>query len=166
MKNHWNTPEGRKEVKKKYFKKVYDNAPIIECACGCGAKIKSKDKYGRNKKYLVGHGGKKYDNPTQYKREWNHRNRKQRYIYKVKRSHAMKITFIKQKGNKCEKCGLIYDGTNACVFDFHHADPDKKSFNLSQTGLQNKCVKDIEQEFEKCILLCSNCHRFLHFSGW
>lgn len=30
-------------AKLKYYNKVYENAPIIECACGCGAKIKSVD---------------------------------------------------------------------------------------------------------------------------
>lgn len=58
-----------KEAKKRHFDKVYRNAEIIECACGCGIKIKNKDRYGRDKAYVNGHNNKKYEDPTQYKRE-------------------------------------------------------------------------------------------------
>ena len=42
-------------AKERYYKKVYDAAPDIECQCGCGILIKSKDKYGRNKSFVNGH---------------------------------------------------------------------------------------------------------------
>lgn len=57
-----------KEIKKRYFKKVYDNAKFVECECGCGSIIKNKDKYGRNKRFISGHNNRKYSDPTEYKR--------------------------------------------------------------------------------------------------
>jgi len=104
--------------KEKYFKRIYDNANTIECACGCGQKLKNKDRYGRDKKYINGHNGRKYNDPSQYKREWNHRNRKQRQEYKRKWSHSKKIEFIEKLGGKCNICGVIYDGTNAPILIF------------------------------------------------
>lgn len=166
MTNNRNTPESRKKAKERYFQKVYDNAIVVKCACGCGTDIKNKDQYGRNKKYVNGHNNKKYDDPTQYKREWNHRNRDQRYAYKVQRAHDIKISFIRQKGNKCEQCGTEYNGNNSCIFDLHHKDPTKKEFSLSQQSLANNKLANIKLELEKCSLLCSNCHRLLHFGGW
>ena len=61
-------------------------------------------------------------------------------------------------GGKCSVCG--YD---KCVdsFDFHHLDPNKKDFSISQN--MNKAWHKIQAELEKCILLCANCHRELHF---
>lgn len=166
MKHHWNSPEGKKEIKQRYFKRVYDNAPVIECGCGCGTKIKSKDKYGRNVKYVIGHGTRKYEDPTQYKREWNHRNKKDRYNYKVKYGHKRKIKLIGLKGAKCKLCGTKYNGSNASMFDFHHRIPEEKKFNLGMTNMLNRGIDEILKEAEKCDLLCSNCHRLLHSGGW
>ncbi len=64
-----------KEIKQRYFDKVYANANEIDCECGCGTKIKDKDKYGRDKTYVSGHNTKKYDDPLEYKRQYLIRNR-------------------------------------------------------------------------------------------
>ena len=166
MEHRWNSPEGKKEIRQKHFKHIYDSAPTIECKCGCGTKIKSKDKYGRDKKYVVGHGRRKYQDPTQYKREWNHRNRKARYNYKVEYGHKRKVRLIKLKGAKCILCSVKYDGSNAAMFDFHHRNPKEKEFNLNMRHLNDKAIDKILKEVEKCDLICSNCHRLLHNGGW
>jgi len=155
-----------KECKERYFKKVYENAEMIECACGCGHTLKSKDHYGRDQKFINGHNGRKYEDPTQYKREWNHRNRKARNDYKLKYGRKRKINAIKLKGGKCFSCGLEYNGTNGSLFDFHHIDPSKKKFNVGATKLTALSWKKILLELDKCNLLCSNCHRIFHTGGW
>ena len=58
---------------------------------------------------------------------------------------------------KCEKCGENHPG---CL-DFHHLDPNNKDFNISDGGKMSK--KRILNEVNKCIVLCSNCHRKLHW---
>lgn len=46
------------------------------------------------------------------------------------------------------------------VLDFHHTSPDEKEGSISNlVDSPNK----LEKELEKCIVLCSNCHRDLHF---
>jgi hypothetical protein len=43
---------------------------------------------------------------------------------------------------------------------FHHLDPNKKSFSISRYPLKN--IDDLLVEIEKCELLCSNCHLKKH----
>lgn len=101
-----------KEIKQRYFDKVLANAQDIECACGCKTIIKNKDKYGRDKKFVTGHNGRKYEDPTQYKREWNHRNRETRYQYKMSYHRIRRLQLLELYGNKCKDCGMEYNGNN------------------------------------------------------
>mgnify|MGYP005855513707 CR=1 FL=1 len=48
------------------------------------------------------------------------------------------------------------------ALDFHHLDPQKKDFNLGIAIIQWKWEK-VKPELDKCILLCANCHRELHY---
>ena len=153
------------EAKIRYFHKIYEEAPLIECKCGCGTIIKSKDRYGRNKEYVSGHNRRKYDDKSQYKREWNHRNRKQRYEYKREYIENRKLELINMLGGKCKICGIEATKGNIAIFDFHHKNPDEKEFNLGQNTIGNRSFESVKREAMKCELLCSNCHRMLHFGG-
>lgn len=152
-----------KEIKQRYFDKVYANAPMVECKCGCGTMMKSKDKYGRDKTFLTGHNGRKYDDPTQYKREWNHQNRVQRKVYQKKRVHRQKQKLVESAGGKCQICGLPFDGECTSIFDFHHTNPEEKLFSINNCSLNRYSIARIEAEAAKCDLLCANCHRMVHW---
>ena len=157
--------EKAKIRKQRHFQKVYENAEMIECKCGCGELIKNKDKYGRDKQYVSGHNGRKYDNPTQYKREWNHRNRQQRQEYSAEYTQKKKEYLIELKGGKCARCGIEFDGTNSAIFDFHHSNPEEKEIQLNKAGLKRYGMERILRELKKCDLVCSNCHRLIHFKN-
>lgn len=147
---------------KRNLKEVYKNAPIKPCACGCGELIKTKDIYGRDKRFVAGHGRRKYKDPSQHKREWNHRNRDKRFKYKTNYIHSRKSKFIISKGGKCAVCGYEYTGENACCFDFHHRENEDKSFNLNLDYINRKSMKLLLEELNKCDLLCAICHRKIH----
>lgn len=136
----------------------YTQLDNVTCACGCGQQIKGKDHYYRQKIYVSGHNGRKYEDLTQHKREWNHRNRKYRYELKRRRSHERKAELIILKGGKCQDCGTEYDGRNACIFQFHHRDPSEKEVPLNLATFERKGFDYIKAEVEKCDLLCANCH--------
>jgi len=153
----------KKEIKQRYFDKVYKNAPVVQCACNCGKSLKSKDHYGRDRKYINGHNNRKYDDPKQYKREWNYRNRDKRYKAKTRRARRIKAELIVNAGGKCLCCGLDFDGECTSIFDFHHRDPSKKEFALNGNSINRYSLVKIWAEAEKCDLLCANCHRLIHW---
>jgi len=76
----------------------------------------------------------------------------------TKRRRKIKEMAIEYKGGKCCKCSY-----NRCndVLEFHHLDPSKKDFNISQRGHSRSWVR-VKKELDKCIMVCSNCHREIH----
>jgi len=77
-----------------------------------------------------------------------------------KRRLKVRIKAILYLGGKCIRCG--HTG-NAATFEFHHRDPSKKDFGIS-TGNTNSWEK-VKKEVDKCDLLCSNCHREIHYTS-
>lgn len=76
----------------------------------------------------------------------------------MKAKHAeLRNRAIEHGGGRCKICG--YDKCVAAL-DFHHLDPSKKEFTPSK-GYKKSWTK-LKQEIDKCILLCSNCHREVH----
>ena len=63
-------------------------------------------------------------------------------------------------GGKCARCGYC-----KCIraLEFHHLDPSKKDFTISNDNFK---LQDAINEAKKCILLCANCHRELHDTLW
>lgn len=80
---------------------------------------------------------------------------KRKYAKTIKKRHD----FITARGTGCESCGY-----NTCVeaLEFHHIDPSIKEFALGASAF-TKHATEVFQEAEKCKLLCSNCHRQVHF---
>ena len=64
------------------------------------------------------------------------------------------------RGGKCIRCGY-----NKCLkaLEFHHLDPSKKDFTISNDHFK---LLDAVAESKKCILICSNCHKELHDNIW
>lgn len=62
-------------------------------------------------------------------------------------------------GGKCCICGF-----NAFqeALEFHHIDPQTKSFGLTDSNSVTKALEKQLQEARKCVLLCANCHRGVH----
>ena len=56
----------------------------------------------------------------------------------------------------------MYNNDNYCVFQFHHSDRENKKFTISNK-LSDGNWEEIKKEAEKCVLLCSNCHRKRHW---
>ena len=81
------------------------------------------------------------------------------YNKQKERALKRKLELIELKGGKCEICG--YD-RNISALDFHHIDPSIKNIQLDSRHLSNTNKEKIVEELNKCILLCSNCHRELH----
>jgi hypothetical protein len=74
-----------------------------------------------------------------------------------KRRDKIKIMAVEYKGGKCKKCG--YDKYIG-VLEFHHIN-GKKDFGIAAKG-HTKSWEKIKEELDKCIILCSNCHKEEH----
>lgn len=68
---------------------------------------------------------------------------------------ALKLEAVSYLGGKCQCCG--YDRCLAAM-EFHHRDPREKDFTIS-ASTSRLAMWD---ELDKCVLLCSNCHRETH----
>lgn len=80
---------------------------------------------------------------------------------KVKRLRN-KIASVKYKGAECFGCKLKCENfDDISIFDFHHLDADEKDFALS-SKFDRLSWKKLKIELDKCVLLCSNCHRKKH----
>lgn len=75
-----------------------------------------------------------------------------------KRQHLRKAEIEAYKPRICSKCGFK---EIKFAIEYHHVNPDEKSFDISQLGAAYSWVK-VKEELDKCIPLCANCHREEH----
>lgn len=68
-----------------------------------------------------------------------------------------KRNFVDSQRHSCAKCG----DTRSYVLDFHHKDSNDKSFTIGKLSKGSKEI--LQQEINKCICLCANCHREFHY---
>ena len=75
-----------------------------------------------------------------------------------RRREKLKLLAVEYKGGECEICGY-----KKCVnaLEFHHIDPNEKEFGVGENGY-TRSIEAIKKELDKCILVCSNCHREIH----
>jgi hypothetical protein len=79
-------------------------------------------------------------------------------IQVLERVRKFKALMVEYKGGECIRCGYRkYQG----ALEFHHTDPSEKDFSPSKYKM-NKFNDNIKKELDKCILVCSNCHKEIH----
>ena len=87
--------------------------------------------------------------------------KKKNYERVKSRRQKIKAKAVEYKGGKCELCGY-----NKCIWalDFHHKNSNEKDFNIAR----NSTLKweKVRMELDKCILICSNCHREKHYEEY
>lgn len=66
---------------------------------------------------------------------------------------------VKLKNNKCALCDKKVVKGNEFCFDFDHLNKEEKYKNVSDMCMNKFSIKRIQDEINKCRLLCANCHR-------
>ena len=69
-----------------------------------------------------------------------------------------KRTLVEEFGGCCSICGY---NKNYSALEFHHLESKEKDFHLGSAKTTN--IDKLRKEVEKCILVCSNCHKELHY---
>jgi hypothetical protein len=60
----------------------------------------------------------------------------------------------------CIKCG----NKDYRVLDFHHT--SKKDFTIGTARYNHFGIERVEKEIKKCVVVCANCHRIIHYKDW
>ena len=73
-----------------------------------------------------------------------------------------KVVWLReQKSKPCADCGNTFD--SVCM-DYHHLDESTKKGSVAVLVINDHSMKVIRKEIDKCVLICSNCHRLRHKS--
>ena len=65
-----------------------------------------------------------------------------------------------KKNSRCIICG---ENHPACL-EFHHKNPKEKEYSISNVIYKkNLSLDELKKEMKKCVVLCANCHRKLHW---
>lgn len=119
-----------------------------------------KTKYVLTDKFFIEQENKKIKE-LEYSKMWKNNNKIKNVEYRRKTRIKIRGWFDEYKKTlKCENCGY-----NKCQesLDFHHKDSNKKEFSIGQ-ALFRYSKNKIMEEIKKCIILCANCHRELHYN--
>ena len=65
---------------------------------------------------------------------------------------------LARKNGGCVICGE----KDPVVIQFHHVDPKKKSFDIGFLLGSKMSEQRLEEELDKCVPLCANCHMRVH----
>ena len=94
--------------------------------------------------------------------------KRQEYIRQYQRTHkrapVARIQEIKDYIRACKTACLYCHESHIACLDFHHREPNEKSFNMGSAHLCRRNIENVKLEIAKCDVICSNCHRKLHAS--
>lgn len=96
----------------------------------------------------------------EYQRKW-YANNKNKQIAKTKQRRLELTEWFKEfkLTQSCVKCSENHPAT----LDFHHLIPANKHKNIAILVNSGVSILTLQKELNKCICLCSNCHRKLHW---
>ena len=73
--------------------------------------------------------------------------------------YTRNLEIFEYKGGACEHCS-VRELDYLAMYDYHHIDPTTKLYTVS--SIMNGPMDRLIAEVDKCLLLCSNCHRKEH----
>jgi len=103
---------------------------------------------------------KNRDKKNEYRRRWYAKNSKSEKAHVARRRKEIKEWLVNYRSKlKCSNCGENHPAT----LDFHHKDRKDKLFGVTYLAHFGYSREKIMDEIAKCIILCANCHRKLHY---
>ena len=101
-----------------------------------------------------------YDAKYYQKEKGRYREYTKWYNKTVRKPKLLKLKqeAVDYKGGKCSACGGEFP--NVC-YDFHHLDRSTKYKEVSCMMTEAYPKEQIWEELDKCVMVCSNCHRII-----
>lgn len=100
---------------------------------------------------------KNWNNPKKGDKNFDQKEYTRNYNNQMRIDKKKQI--VKHMGNQCTICKA--KNLPLCVWQWHHTNSKDKEIAMSQ--LLTKSYEKILDESKKCILVCSNCHKVLHY---
>jgi len=143
------TPEERKaKMKARHHKYYFEHAKELRL---------------KHKAYEI---KRRLENPEEirkHSRENYARHRKQYVRRRTERKRGKIQTLNEYKATlKCTMCGQSFPDFPS-VIEFHHTGKDPKEDTVGALMGENPSLKRLQTELSKCIALCANCHRRVHY---
>lgn len=99
----------------------------------------------------------------------NEKHRSQQHAhYKQNKEYFAERTRIRRRENRAFVAALVAQSSCPCgerhpgCLDFHHRDESEKEFEISD-AINHWGIDRLKTEISKCDIICSNCHRKLHW---
>lgn len=123
--------------------------------CGASKELKA---FHKNKQCKHGRTGTCRVCIDDYRANWYQENKKKKQQQLNQRLRQRKRDVVEHFGNRCNDCGQSFP---PFVYEFHHLDPTQKDVNPS--AAMRRSEKNMWKELDKCIMVCSNCHKIRHW---
>ena len=95
-----------------------------------------------------------------YRRKWYAKNKKSEIAHVKRRKLEIKKWFADYKKTlSCIKC----NENHPAALEFHHSGGFKKDRAVSEMVSDGVSISKISEEIKKCMVLCSNCHKKIHY---
>ena len=129
--------------------------------CYVCKKQKDSEAFSINKSKKDGLSGRCKSCQKEYFKEY-YKNNKEKHISAVRKSKISNIEINNQYIDKIKEHGCtLCKEKEKCILDFHHIqDKDRNISDLKRCST----LDVLKSEIEKCVLVCSNCHRKIHNS--
>ena len=103
---------------------------------------------------------KKRAQQKEYSKRWYEKNKNshQRVVAKNKRQRRQDWMSYKAE-QKCSHCGTQHPA----IIDFHHVIRDETKQSVNRLAGDSRWAEAKREAETKCIPLCANCHRILHW---
>jgi|TARA_B100000900_G_C20375527_1_gene632257 hypothetical protein len=96
----------------------------------------------------------------EYNKRWYEKNKTAHRLNASKNRRKYKKQWDQFKAShKCSHCGA----NHPAVIDFHHVERNKNNPKVNEL-VKNKRYRAAMEEVNKCVPLCANCHRILHWN--
>jgi len=128
--------------------------------CGKCGKRKDVSLFSKNSKQADGLQTRCKECMAEYSKKYYRRDRAKRVkTNRDNRAIRRKYLFDYKSSHPCVVCGM----SDPRCLDFHHRESGDKDSELSLAVARCWSFERIDAEIAKCDVVCSNCHRIIHW---